>query len=286
MITEVAHGSNAGASRVGKKIDVTGLPELDACTVKAIKKAMAHLQQIVSSYQEMHQKGGSNDAAPLLALIIPLICSDALLQRLGFDSNVAITFASHQKWNDVPAFQKAMQELLLTDEGRRSVDPANVTRGAGERLPAFANKHAQAQAIHDDLREPTDSPTSEVTKKHELRLALERVTKLTPTQRLYIKTLPFFHTDDNKLIDHYTGLEEAKHKEDLEAETSSQSTGDVYTVAVTSPRGPPPAAQKCSHCHKPHATSECWSLLALQKGTRGNLGGQDGKGKGGGRNGN
>ena len=161
-----------------------------------------------------------------------------------------------------------------------------MTRAVGERLPAFANKHAQAQAIRDDLREPTDTPTSEVTKKYELRMALERVTKLTPTQRVYIKQLPFYATDDNKLIDHYTGLEEAKRKEELEAETSSQSLGDVYTVAAAPVRGPPPAAQECSHCKKPHATSECWSLLALQKGIRGNLGGENGKGRGGGRNGN
>ena len=121
-------------------------------------------------------------------MMIPQICRDPLLSRLKFAHDVPITFATHQQWHDGGHFRKLLYEILLTEKGKRSVDPANVQRAAGESLVAVVYRLSQAQLTRDDLRRP-DPPTSATDKRHELLRALERFSPLDDVARLNMEQL-------------------------------------------------------------------------------------------------
>ena len=94
-----------------------------------------------------------------------------MLRRLKFANDAPITHATHHKWHDVVEFRTLLHNVLLTEEGKRSVDPANVTRGPGESLQDFVYRLSQAQLIRDELRRP-EAPATATDKRNELLKAL------------------------------------------------------------------------------------------------------------------
>ena len=94
-IKDVAMDGHHG-TRVGKKIDYTGEPQVDANMAIAVREALAHLRQVLDAYPPALQRGGEYNA-PLLALMIPQMCTDPLLARLGFANETAVTYATHKE---------------------------------------------------------------------------------------------------------------------------------------------------------------------------------------------
>jgi hypothetical protein len=200
-------------TKCNRKIDYTGLPATDASTAIAVKDTLSYVEQVLQSYS-LAQRTGGGTQAPLLAMLIPEICTETLLSRMKFAHDSAITFATHQQWNDGAKFRNLLYEILLTEKGKRSVDPANIQRAVGESLVAVVYRLSQAQLTRDDLRKP-EPATSATDKRHELLRALERFSPLDEVARLYMDQLAcYLNKDDDALVDGYTQMEQAKAAQD------------------------------------------------------------------------